>query len=101
MIIIIIIHLAYAEWDDSLPFSGISSIPLCYIPFPSTPFHQLVFHPLSRHHAIYNNNNNNNNNNNSIQFWATDVVGTFIHSVFIQYSVWPQVQSLFQNDSST
>ena len=42
-----------AECDDSLQFSGASSIPLCYIPFPSTLFHQLVFHPLSRHLAIY------------------------------------------------
>ena len=44
---------AYAECSDSLPFSGASSIPLCYIPFPSTLFHQLVFHPPSLHLAIY------------------------------------------------
>jgi hypothetical protein len=37
------IPLACAECDDSLPFSGASSIPLCYILFPSTLFHQLVF----------------------------------------------------------
>ena len=37
----------------SLPFAGASSIPLCYIPFPSTLFHQLVFHPPSLHLAIY------------------------------------------------
>ena len=42
-----------AECDDSLLFSGASSIPLCYIPFPSTLFHQLVFHPPSLHLAIY------------------------------------------------
>ena len=30
-----------------------SSIPLCYVPFPSTLFHQLVFHPPSPHLAIY------------------------------------------------
>jgi len=36
----------------TLPFSGASSIPLCYIPFPSTLFHQLVIHPPSLHLAI-------------------------------------------------
>ena len=30
--------------DDSLPFSGASSIPLCYILFPATLLHQLFFH---------------------------------------------------------
>jgi len=38
------IPLACAECDYYLPFSGASSIPLCYIPFPSTLFHQPVFH---------------------------------------------------------
>jgi len=33
------IPLACAECDDSLPFSGASSIPRCYVPFPSTLFH--------------------------------------------------------------
>ena len=47
------IPLACAECDDSLPFSGASSIPLCYRTFPSTIFHQLVFHPPSLHLAIY------------------------------------------------
>ena len=47
------IPLACAECDDSFPFSGVSSIPLCYIPFPSTLFHQPVFHPPSLHLAIY------------------------------------------------
>ena len=47
------IPLACVECDDSLLFSGASSIPLCYIPFPSTFFHQLVFHPPSLHIAIY------------------------------------------------
>ena len=28
-------------------------IPLCYIPFPSTLFHQLIFHPPSLNLAIY------------------------------------------------
>jgi len=42
-----------AECDNSLSFSGASSIPLCYIPSPSTLFHQLVFHPPSLHLAIY------------------------------------------------
>jgi hypothetical protein len=45
--------LACAECDDSLLFLGASSIPLCYISFPSTLFHQLVFHPPSLHLAIY------------------------------------------------
>jgi hypothetical protein len=45
--------LAYAECDHSLLFSGASSIPLWYILFPSTRFHQLVFHPPSLHLAIY------------------------------------------------
>ena len=39
--------------DDSLLFSGASWIPLCYIPFPSTLFYQLIFHPLSLCLAIY------------------------------------------------
>ena len=47
------IPLARAERDDSLPFSGASSIPLCYIPCPFTLFHQLVFHPPPLHLAIY------------------------------------------------
>ena len=47
------IPLACTECYDSLPFSEASSIPLCYIPFPSTFFHQLVFHPPSLHLAIY------------------------------------------------
>jgi len=46
------IPLACAEPDDSLPFSGASSIPFCYIPFPSTLFHQLVFCHSSPHLAI-------------------------------------------------
>ena len=45
--------LACAECDDSLPLSGGFSIPLCYISFPSTLFHQLVFHPSSLHVAVY------------------------------------------------
>jgi len=47
------IPLACAECDDSLPFSGASSIPLCYVLFPATLFHQLFFHRLSPHLAIY------------------------------------------------
>ena len=47
------IPLACAECDDSLPFSGASSIPLCYVIFPATLLHQLFFHPLSPHLAIY------------------------------------------------
>ena len=44
--------LACAECDDSLPFSGASSTPLCYVLFPATLLHQLFFHPLSPHLAI-------------------------------------------------
>jgi hypothetical protein len=47
------IPLACAECDNSLPFSGHSSIPLCYIPFPSALLHQLFFHGLSLNLAIY------------------------------------------------
>ena len=47
------IPLACAEFDDSLPFSGASSIPLCYVLFPATLPHQLFFHPLSPLFAIY------------------------------------------------
>jgi len=47
------IPLPCAECDDSLPFSGASSIPLCYVLFPATLLHQLFFHPLSPHLAIY------------------------------------------------
>jgi hypothetical protein len=47
------IHLACAECDDSLPFSGASSIPLSYILFPATLLHQLFVHPLSPYLAIY------------------------------------------------
>jgi hypothetical protein len=47
------IPVACAEFDDSLPFSGASSIPLCYVLFPATLPHQLFFHPLSPHLSIY------------------------------------------------
>jgi hypothetical protein len=47
------IPLARAECDNSLPFWGASSIPLSYIPFCSTLFHQPVFHPPSLHLAVY------------------------------------------------
>ena len=36
-----------AEFDDSLPFSGSSSILLFYVLFPANLLHQLVFHPPS------------------------------------------------------
>ena len=44
---------ASAECDNSLPFSGASSIPLCYVLFPATLLYQLFFHPPSPHLAIY------------------------------------------------
>ena len=47
------IPLACAECDDSLPFSGASSIPLCYVLFLATLLHQLFFHLLSLYLAIY------------------------------------------------
>ena len=47
------IPLACAECDDSVPFSGASSIPLCYVPFPAILLRQLFFHPPSPHLAIY------------------------------------------------
>ena len=47
------IPLACAECDDSLPFSGASSILLCYVLFPATLLHQLFFHSPSLHLAIY------------------------------------------------
>jgi hypothetical protein len=36
-----------------LPFSGASYIPLCYILFPATLLHQLLFHPPLLHLDIY------------------------------------------------
>ena len=47
------IPLAWAECDDSLPFSEASSIPLCYVFFPAILLHQLFFHPLSPHLTIH------------------------------------------------
>jgi hypothetical protein len=47
------IHMPCTECDDSLPFSGASSIPLCYVLFPATLLHQLFVHTLSPHLAIY------------------------------------------------
>jgi len=41
------IPVACAECGDCMPFSGASSIPLCYVLFPATLLHQLFFHPLS------------------------------------------------------
>jgi len=51
--ILTFIPLACAECNNSLPSSGASSIPLCYVLFPVTLLHQLFFHPLSPHLAIY------------------------------------------------
>jgi hypothetical protein len=47
------IPLARAESDNSLPFSGSSSIPLCYVLYPATLLNQLFFRPPSLHLAIY------------------------------------------------
>jgi hypothetical protein len=47
------IPLACAECDDSLPFSAASAIRLCYVLVLATLLHQLFFHPLSLHLAIY------------------------------------------------
>src|SRR5215813_13394986 len=45
--------LVCAEFDDSLPFSVVSSIPLYHVFFPATLLHRLFFHPLSPRLAIY------------------------------------------------
>jgi hypothetical protein len=45
--------LACKESEDSLPFSGDSSIPLCCITFPATLLHQLFFPTPLLHLAIY------------------------------------------------
>jgi hypothetical protein len=45
------ILLACAECEDSLPFSGSFSIPLCYIPFPSTK-DECVFNTLASTHML-------------------------------------------------
>ena len=47
------IPLASAECDDSLPFSGTSSITFCHELFPTRLLQQLFFHPLSPYLAIY------------------------------------------------
>jgi len=47
------IPMACTECENSLPFSGASSIPLCNVLFPVTLLHQPFFHPLSPHLAIY------------------------------------------------
>jgi hypothetical protein len=47
------IPLTCAECDNSLPFSVASSVPLCYILFPATLLHPLLFLPPSLHLAIY------------------------------------------------
>jgi hypothetical protein len=47
------IPLACAECDDSLLFSEVSFIPLCYVLFPAILLHQLFFHSLSPHLVIY------------------------------------------------
>ena len=47
------IPLACAECNNFLLFSGASSIPLSYVLFPVTLFHQLFFHPPLPHLAIY------------------------------------------------
>jgi hypothetical protein len=53
-ILSLFIHsIGLCRWDDSLPFAGASSIPLCYIPFLSTLFHPLVFNPPSLHLPSY------------------------------------------------
>ena len=46
------IPLACAECDDSMPFSGSSSIPHSYVLIPATLLQQLFFHPLTPHLAI-------------------------------------------------
>jgi hypothetical protein len=47
------IRLACAECDNSLQFSGASSMPVRCVLFPATFLHQLLFHHLSPYLAIY------------------------------------------------
>jgi hypothetical protein len=47
------VPLRCAECDDSLPCSGTSSIPLCFILYPATLIHQLFFHLPSLHLSIH------------------------------------------------
>jgi hypothetical protein len=42
IIFILFISLACGECNDSLPFSGASSIPLCYVFFPATLSHFIL-----------------------------------------------------------
>jgi hypothetical protein len=48
-----VIPLACVDCDGSLPFSGASSLPLCYILFPATLIQHLFFKHPSLHFAIY------------------------------------------------
>jgi len=71
------IPLAYAECNDSLPFSVASSIPLCSLPFSSTLFHQLISHPPSLHLAIY-----------FLVYLSAFVASKFIYNTFFKNNVF-------------
>ena len=83
--------LACAECDDSLPFSGASSIPLCYVLFPATLFHQLFFHPLSLHLAIYF------LVCLSILLFQNSYIVTFWEFYFLPFSVHAQTNIIYLN----
>ena len=83
------IPLACTEFDDSLPFSGASSIPLCYVLFPATLPHQPFFHPLSPHLAIYF------LVYLSILFFTNSYIISFWEFYFLPFSVHPQTNVIY------
>jgi hypothetical protein len=83
------IPLARAECNDSLLFSGASSIPLCYVLFPATLLHQLFFHPLSPHLAIYF------LVNLSILLFPNSYIILFLEFYFLPFSVHAQTNVIY------
>jgi len=83
------ILLACAECNDSLPFSGASSIFLCYILFPATFLHQLFLHPLSPHLAICF------SVFLSILFFPNSYVMLFWECYFLPFSVHAQTSIIY------
>ena len=87
------IPLARAECDDSLPFSGASSIPLCYVLFPATLLHQLLFHLFPPNLAIYF------LVCLSILFLDSYITLLFWESYFLPFSVHAQTNVIYLNDT--
>ena len=79
------IPLAYVECDDSLLFSGASSIPFCYIPFPFTLLHQLVFHPPVLHRGL------------PLSLIVSKFIYTFWKFCFLPFSVHAQTNVIYLN----